>query len=414
MADLHQIEELILNSRNKFRALIDGIEDQMMSIDGSFQIKSVNMALSGSLGRRPPELIGRFCYQALYGFDRPCPEMDRACPAMQSLEDYQSHVVHHELPVDDDPEPEYIEIRSMPLMGQETEDLAQVILVRRDVTLQRRTEIKLHKEKDRLEQDVLDKARELIEANEQLKNQADMLARANSELLELQTLKEDLTNMVIHDLKGPLSEIQANLELMLTTGMDELQTEFIESARLGSQDLLRMITNLLDIGRIEENRLILTHQLIDLDQFMKETARRFSSLASLTNVTIEVSTEDDLAPLIADRAIIERVMNNLLSNALSFTPENGHITLKAGSENDLFRLEVEDNGPGIAGELHETIFEKFSQGFGRHKTSSGLGLAFCKLAVEAHGGHIRVESEPGKGSCFIIVLPSAEDGLETG
>jgi signal transduction histidine kinase len=408
VTDLHQIEQLILNSRNKFRALIDGLEDQMMSLDGSFQITSVNTTLAESTGRRPPELIGRFCFNVLYGFDRPCPEHDRPCPAGQSLVDYKSHVVHHDVPVNNDPEPRYIEIRSMPLMGHGAEDLEQVILIRRDVTLQRRTEIRLQKEKDRLEREVLIKTRELIRANEQLKDQAQILARNNDELLELQKTKQDLTNMVIHDLKGPLSEIQANLELMLTTGMDDLQREFIESARLGSDDLLRMITNLLDIGRIEENKLVLDYQPIDLDAFLKEAGRRFSSLAALTNVTISCACDEHIPPLFADRSILERVMNNLLSNALSFTPENGRIDMRARFDNGLFRLEVEDNGAGIDPDMHERIFRKFSQGFKHHKTSSGLGLAFCKLAVETHGGQIRVESELEKGSCFIIVLPLVE------
>jgi len=402
-----ELERLITISRNKFRSLVDGIEDGVMSIGPAYTITSANKALADALKIHPRDIIGRPCYQAVYDLDRPCPEVGRPCPAVLAREKACNQVVHHELPETDQwPESTtYLEIRAMPVViaGQEMDE---IILVRRDITLQRRAEIQIREHNERLEREVQARTKDLRQANERLEIQKEELEEYNTKLLNLQQLKEDLTNMVIHDLKGPLSEIVANIEMISSQELSDLVAELLEGAKLGADELSRMITNVLDVSRMEEDRLVLELVTFDPRPLLQEVRARFTTLADLKEVSLDLETADDLPPVKADRRLFERILINLISNAMDYTPASGLITLKVGPEDPKVRFEVRDNGPGIPEELHEKIFEKFSQGQkDRPKTSSGLGLTFCKMAVEAHGGRIWVESELGRGSAFIFTLP---------
>jgi signal transduction histidine kinase len=405
------ILRLITTSRDKFRTLVDGIEDVVMSIDPDFKIVSANSAMAKRLDRHPREIVGRSCHEMLYGFDRPCGEMGRDCPAERARKSRRLEIALHVLPFDAEGDriERYIEVRAMPLIAfREGPD--DVILVRRDVTAQKKAEIQLQQHSEQLEREVALRTAELTEANRRLESQKDELAETNEELLKLQHLKEDLTNMVVHDLKGPLAEIQANLEMMGIEPVSEMQAEYIESAQLGASDLLRMITNLLDVSRMEENRLILEFEPFDAAQTVGKAVNRFGPLAQLGNVELIAEAPADLPRLNADERLFERILNNLISNALAHTPEGGRVVVAAGYGEGGFRFEVRDNGRGVAPEVHGKIFEKFSQGGGgRPKTGSGLGLTFCRMAVEAHGGRIWVESELDRGSKFIFLIPDQDD-----
>lgn len=402
-----EFERLIVTSRDKFRALVDGLEDAVMSIDPSFRIISANQALARSLDLHPRMVVGRRCHQILYGLEHPCPKTGIPCPAVTTFETKRVEVVQHDLTSGhmDDNGPRFMEVRAMPVFNK-AGDMGEVLLVRRDVTRQRLAEIQIKEHNMLLEQEVKERTRELVGANEQLLVQRNELASTNDELMSLQDLKEDLTDMVIHDLKGPLSEIQANLEMLKFDSLSELQAEFVEAAQLGGDDLLRMITNLLDVSRLEENRMVLDKQPFDINERIKDLKDRLGPMARLRQVNINTRMDQDLPLLLADQRLFERIMNNLLSNALDYVAESGHIELTVSFSDNYFRFSVQDDGPGIAEELHEKIFEKFSQGQqGRPRTSSGLGLTFCRMAVEAHDGRIWVESQPDHGSTFTFVLP---------
>lgn len=401
------IQRLITISRNKFRTLVDGIADQVMSIDSGFRIISVNMALAEATGRKPKELIGDHCHRVLYGSETPCPTAGRPCPVEAARRHRQLEVGYHEIPGPDGDsgQSRFFEIRAMPVSG-EPHDQEEIILVRRDITIQRRAEIQIREHNKRLEAEVYARTRELREANELLTQQRNELEVANRELMELNRLKEDLTNMVVHDLKGPLAEIVANLELMASQPLNELQAEFLEASRLGADGLQRMIMNLLDISRMEEDRLILDITFFDAGRLIQELVSRFQPLARLNDVALTADVPDDLPLMAADPHLFERILINIISNALDYTPSLGRVLIRAWISDDEYVYEIRDTGQGIPPELHARIFQKFTQGEdGRPKTSSGLGLTFCKMAVEAHGGRIWVESALGQGSRFFTAFP---------
>lgn len=393
------LEQLIIDSRNKFRTLVDGLDDEILSIDEEFRIITVNKTMALKLGLHPRDLIAQKCHKIIYGFDQPCPAFNQPCPAIAAASHEKIDIVHHQIKkkTPDEPDIKYLEVRAMPVKPDQ--GASEIILIRRDVTAKVLQEIQDREYSSRLEKEVRERTLELTK-------QRNDLARANDELMRLQRLKEDLTNMVVHDLKSPLSEIQANLEMLKTQPLNDLQEEFLEAAKIGSGELLRMILNLLDISRIEEDKMHLNRTYIDAGDLIIDTKERYRPIADLNNVNLLVNIEPDLPPFIADRIIIGRVLNNLLSNALNYTPESGSVTLSVGIEGDDFRFEVTDTGQGVPEELQEKIFEKFSQGHdGTPKTSSGLGLTFCRMAVQAHNGKIWVESEFGKGSRFIFLIP---------
>ena len=405
--DTQRLERLIVASRNKFRALVDGIDDGVMSIDDEYRVVAANSSLAEELGIHPKDLIGQHCYQVIYGSESPCREHYRACPAAEAWESDHVEVADHEIPnAADGEDPRIVEVRAMPVPDQPG-GILEMILVRRDVTVQRQAERHMREHNEILESEVQARTRELVSAND--------------ELIRLQQLKDDLTSMVVHDLKGPLSEIQANLEMLQMQELEELSAEFVDAAKMGGDDLLRMITNLLDISRMEEDRMVLAPEPIDVRDALREITERATPLARLKEISLTTDLPEEIPLLTADKRLFERILGNLISNALDHTPEGGSVTIGAAPADGGMRLEVVDTGRGVPAEYQETIFAKFSQGQkGSSKSSAGLGLTFCKMAVEAHGGTIHVEpGSGGLGSKFIFELPltinsgadeEAEDG----
>ena len=167
-----------------------------------------------------------------------------------------------------------------------------------------------------------------------------------------------------------------------------------------------MTTAVLDVSQLESGQMPLNRQVYDLTVLAGTAVVSLGSLVGQRRLTIEAPPKPVMAK--ADKEIIERVITNLLSNALKFTPDLGEVRITASRKDAVARLAVTDTGPGIPAEHHARIFEKFGAlDKGAHGYSTGLGLTFCKLAVEAHGGKIGLESEAGKGSTFWFELPVA-------
>lgn len=230
-------------------------------------------------------------------------------------------------------------------------------------------------------------------------------------LKQLEQMKQDLIRMIIHDLKSPLSGIMGSLDY-LESGMlgqiSDEQRRIVSLARKSSETMLSMIQNLLDVAKMEEGKLELHKEEVDIAGLLIERKNQFEPLMKTENKLLEVEIEPDIPKLNIDKNLIERVINNLLTNALHHTFEGGRIKLMLKGLEDQVELTVSDNGVGIPPEYKDKIFEKFVQVKRKQanlRTGAGLGLTFCRMVVEAHGGSIRVESELNKGSAFIINLP---------
>ncbi|MDY6824808.1 MAG: ATP-binding protein [Thermodesulfobacteriota bacterium] len=249
--------------------------------------------------------------------------------------------------------------------------------------------------------------------NDSLRKTKDALKTKNRQLKKLERMKTELFNMLIHDLKGPISEIIANLDIMTYTIQDEENLEYVETAQSGCDTLFRMISDLLDIARMEDGSLKLMKSRIDAEDVVKEAVSRLWGMSRAREVTLTkvIPTTETLPAATGDSAYLLRVLQNLITNAISYSPagETVEVGVNPTDEGGLAFF-VKDNGPGVPAEYRDTIFDKFMQvekkNDGRLYTT-GLGLTFCKLAVEAHGGTIRVESDGQSGSRFIFELPPA-------
>jgi two-component system, sensor histidine kinase and response regulator len=228
-------------------------------------------------------------------------------------------------------------------------------------------------------------------------------------LQELESLRDSLTHMVVHDLRTPLTSLIAGLQSMEAFGeLNESQRECLHISESGGQTLLRMINDLLDISKMEAGELQLERSEIQAAELTGEVLLQVKNLVAEREQHLEVAVAPGVAAFCGDREKLIRVLVNLVGNAGKFTPSGGKITVAARMENDAVLFSVSDTGEGIPEEAFERIFEKFGQVAGRksgRRMSTGLGLTFCKMVVEAHGGRIWVESEVGKGSTFSFSIP---------
>jgi signal transduction histidine kinase len=224
----------------------------------------------------------------------------------------------------------------------------------------------------------------------------------------LQT-RDDLTHMIIHDLRAPLNLVSGYvdiLEQMASAKLNPDEAECVTGAKRGADDMGEMITTLLDVGRLEAGEMPLGLQDHDLAEIVRKAADRFTSV--LRDRTLRCEVPPEPVTVFCDADIVRRILENLIGNAVKFTKSDGTIRINVERAGAGVTISVSDNGEGIPRDQHEHIFEKFGQTkSGRqHRHSTGLGLAFCRLAVEAHQGKIGVHSEPGKGSTFWFTLPT--------
>jgi two-component system, sensor histidine kinase and response regulator len=245
-----------------------------------------------------------------------------------------------------------------------------------------------------------------------LKATTDALEETNRKLRELEKLRDDLMHMIVHDLKTPLTAVQATIEMLHDGDFGQVsadQRKALSDAQNKADDLLTLIEDLLEVSRIEETTVPLELQQIApvpfLDEVMGEWRLRFQQ----ERASARVDLAPDTPAFEADRQLLKRVFGNLIQNALTHSGHAVELRMGVRREEDGVLFTVADNGPGIPPEYHELIFRKFERAKNPNVPrvrSSGLGLAFCKLAVEAHGGRIWVDSREGRGTAFHFVLPT--------
>jgi two-component system, OmpR family, sensor histidine kinase BaeS len=235
--------------------------------------------------------------------------------------------------------------------------------------------------------------------------------RMAEELENAEQNRRNLTADVAHELRTPLHIIQGNLEGMLD-GVYEPSKEQITATLDETRLLARLVSDLQTLSLAEAGKLHLHPQPILIPDLMEDTVTGFSLIAGENGISLEnvVSGTDEQLTVNADPDRLSQIMNNLVANAIRYTPRGGSIRLKVEPSADGVTLTVKDTGSGISPEDLPYVFDRFwkaEKSRSRHEgTGSGLGLAIARQLVQAHGGTIRVESQPGQGTCFIITLPS--------
>jgi signal transduction histidine kinase len=225
-------------------------------------------------------------------------------------------------------------------------------------------------------------------------------------------LRRRMAADIAHELRTPLAVIQANLEAMLD-GIRPLSAEEVADVHRETQLLSRLVTDLRDLSLVETEQLLLRKELTDLTTLVRTSVARFSSWAEEKGVRLEVEAAEDLPQAEVDPARVAQVLGNLLDNALRHTLPGGEIVvrLQPVAQRNEVRVTVRDTGSGIPEEHLPNVFERFYRADrARTRTGggSGIGLAVVRQLVEAHGGRVWAESQPGKGATFGFVLPAAK------
>ena len=232
-----------------------------------------------------------------------------------------------------------------------------------------------------------------------------------SERKALDDLRNDLMSMVYHDLRAPLANVISSLDLLsgMISGEDDEDVQSILKVAFHSTTRIeRMINTLLDINRLESGQAIVNQRAVDIASLISEAIKEVEQVVESRDQKILHQPPDNgkLASVWVDGEMILRVLINLLENAAKFSPPEGQITISAQTENTWVKVFVRDSGLAIPANEQERIFNKFTRLPGKEKRSGlGIGLAFCRLAIEGHGGHIWVESDSDRGNTFSFTLP---------
>lgn len=238
------------------------------------------------------------------------------------------------------------------------------------------------------------------------------ILRDITERKELDSLREDLTAMIYHDLRSPLANIVSSLDVLYGMATEDEDRDTVLSilkiAENSTDRIQRLVSSLLDVNRLESGQTIANQKVVSTLELMKNAIRDVTPVAEGRRQKLHGSLPDVLPAIWVDEDMARRVLINLLENASKFTPVSGVLEAGARHEDGWVHMWVRDNGPGIPLGEQERIFDKYTRLRGTTKIGGlGIGLAFCRLAVVGHGGRIWVESEPGQGATFHFTFPVA-------
>lgn len=236
--------------------------------------------------------------------------------------------------------------------------------------------------------------------------------RMVEELGSIETLKTDFFSNVSHEIKTPLAVIQNNAELLRREDLTDTQREYADTIYDSSRRLADLISNILKLNKLEKQTITPDIQVYDVCAQLAECALGHEESWERKGLDFEADMEDR-AEIAADPALMELVWNNLFSNAVKFTKPGGSITLTETSDESNVYVSVRDTGCGMSEETKKHIFEKFYQGDTSHAMAgNGLGLALALRVLQLGGFQIQVESAPGQGSTFMVILPKGDKGAE--
>jgi len=374
-------ERLLADIESYAQNIVDTVREPLLMLDPTLRVRSANRAFYQTFHVTPEETEDRLIYELGNGqWDIPALRtlLEDIIPRSAVFNDYE---LEHDFPA--------IGRRVMLLNARELRagnHTELLVLALEDVTERRRVhDLELHFTSE--------------------------LQESYRRLQEVEKLRDDLTHMIIHDLRTPLTSVIAGMQTLDVVGdLNDDQREMMGIAVIGGQMLLGMINNLLDVEKLESGSMPLDYAELFAADLVASAVGQVASLAESEHLRLVQQVAPGLPPLPGDESKLRRTLVNLLGNAIKFTPSGGTITVEAslGEARQAVLFSVRDTGEGIPAEAFGRIFEKFGQVASRRggrEMSTGLGLTFCKLAVEAHGGHIEVESAPGRGSTFRFTIP---------
>lgn len=235
---------------------------------------------------------------------------------------------------------------------------------------------------------------------------------------EIEQMKDDFVHSITHDLRSPMTSIRGFLEFLIDGSAGEIneqQKEFLEIIDKSSNRLLSMINDILDVAKMESGSMPLDLTEADIFEVSQSVVNSLRSEAQRDNISLQVVKETDIKTINMDKNLIYRVITNLVSNALKFTPADGQVRVVLTDKEDKIQVSVEDTGEGMPEEYLDKIFDKFEQvkGSKGKRRGTGLGLTIVKRVIESHNGKVWVESELTKGSKFIFWIPRGLDKVNT-
>lgn len=231
-----------------------------------------------------------------------------------------------------------------------------------------------------------------------------------SYLKEIDRLKNDFVHTVSHDLRSPLTAILGYTELIERTGnLNDSQQEFLQRLQVSVQHVTTLVNDLLDLGRLEAG-FDTRREMVNLGNVLKYTLDVFDNQIKKKNIKLVSDVAPNVKPVRANPIRIRQMLDNLIGNAIKYTPMSGGITVRMSMQENQIVLRVEDTGPGIPTDEQNRVFDKFYRASNRPNgvEGSGLGLAIVKSIVESHQGRVWVESKLGSGSAFVVLLPTQE------
>ncbi len=349
-------KQAILDVAEEWQRTFDSISDIVFIQDTNFIITRANKAMFTTLKKKANKVIGRKCYEVLHNRDKPCPN----CALKKAVLDKKKHIIEVEDPNIGIP----LSIIVSPLFDKEGEFIGSV-----------------------------------------------HIARDISEGKKIDEIKDEFVSTVSHELRTPLSIIKESISLLL----DELpgkindgQRKILTMGRNNVDRLARIVNDLLDISKIESGKIGIKKTIVNISSLIKDICENWILEFDKENRELTLHLPKAPVDIHADYDRISEVINNLISNALKFTPEKGHVDIYVKDVKDGAEVTITDTGVGILKEDIPKLFTKFQQ-FGRRvgpgAKGTGLGLAIVKQLIELHGGNIRVESNIKKGTSFIFTIP---------
>ncbi|MGQ9524319.1 MAG: sensor histidine kinase [Armatimonadota bacterium] len=264
-----------------------------------------------------------------------------------------------------------------------------------------------------------EREKEIMDLSEELEGKTAALEKANEELRELEMAKSRYLRKVAHELRSPIAAVQSSLRVVmdgLTGELPPKAEEMIARAESRTWALLKLVNDLLTLSRAREVKLLERREPVSLRAVAERVAGLQSARASGKNVRLQVQFPTDLPPIIGDPEAVEQMLTNLTANAIKYTPEGGEVVLSGRRSNGGVELRVSDTGIGIPEEDIPSIFNEFFRARNAReyaKEGTGLGLSIVKSIVDGLGGAISVESTVGKGTTFIVSLPSAQSETDS-